>query len=305
MEMTNLFENKYQPGQIRIQTVGSAGPGNSWVSEIVTKQIKGKVEVWYNPDLTEEDESEPYILGSIDYALELREFVTCLSTEKPEGFYFDEITIQGVEGFWKDLIVLSLSEDYSELLEQILSLNDDDLKVFFQNEGPYTKNGILEIDKLNRLTDILFERIEDSGKSNLTLSQLLNHSDLNEKLSLDVLEDQIRTWVDEEEEYQDKLRSEKEARDNKIKLKFKDDIEFAVANYQKYSDLKENVDDVLRNYLENFVTLYKKLPSKNIYYFSFGRIFHDSNFIRNRISRNNPTILASGYIDFKTLFKNK
>ncbi len=303
--MTNLFENKYQPGQIRIQTVGSAGPGNSWVSEIVTKQIKGKVEVWYNPDLTEEDESEPYILGSIDYALELREFVTCLSTEKPEGFYFDEIIIQGVEGFWKDLIVLSLSEDYSELLEQILSLNEDDLKVFFQNEGPYTKNGILEIDKLNRLTDILFERIEDSGKSNLTLSQLLNHSDLKEKLSLDVLEDQIRTWVDEEEEYQDKLRSEKEARDNKIKLKFKDDIEFAVANYQKYSDLKENIDDVLRNYLENFVTLYKKLPSKNIYYFSFGRIFHDSNFIRNRISRNNPTILASGYIDFTTLFKNK
>ena len=134
---------------------------------------------------------------------------------------------------------------------------------------------------------------------------MLNHSDLNEKLSLDVLEDQIRTWVDEEEEYQDKLRSEKEARDNKIKLKFKDDIEFAVANYQKYSDLKENIDDVLRNYLENFVTLYKKLPSKNIYYFSFGRIFHDSNFIRNRISRNNPTILASGYIDITTLFKNK
>ncbi len=298
--MTNLFDNKYQPGQIRIQTVGSVGPGNSWVSEIVTKQIKGKVEVWYNPDLTEEDESEPYILGSIDYALELREFVTCLSTEKPEGFYFDEITIQGVEGFWKDLIVLSLSEDYSELLEQILSLNDDDLKVFFQNEGPYTKNGILEIDKLNRLTDILFERIEDSGKSNLTLSQLLNHSDLNEKLSLDELEDQIRTWVDEEEEYQDKLQSKKEARENKIKLKFKDDIEFAVANYQKYSDLKENVDDVLRNYLENFVTLYKKLPSKNIYYFSFGRRFHDSNFIRNRISRNNPTILSSGYIDFTT-----
>ena len=120
-------------------------------------------------------------MGTIDYALELREFIKFLSQEKPEGFYFDEITHSGVEGFWIDLIVLSLSEDYSELLEQILSLNDDDLKVFFLNEGPYTKNGILQIDKLNRLTDILFERIEDSGKSNLTLSQLLNHSDFTGK----------------------------------------------------------------------------------------------------------------------------
>ena len=128
--MKNLFSGKLKSDQIFIKTIGSGGPGNSWVSAITTKRNKDKFEVWYNPDLTEEEEYEPYILGTIDSALEPRELIKLLSLEKPEGFYFDEITIKGVEGFWIDLIVLSLSEDYSELLEQILSLNDDDLKVF-------------------------------------------------------------------------------------------------------------------------------------------------------------------------------
>ena len=56
--MTDFFDNKYQPGRILIQTVGSGGPGNSWVSAIAFTQTEGNVEVWYSPDLTEEYEDE-------------------------------------------------------------------------------------------------------------------------------------------------------------------------------------------------------------------------------------------------------
>ena len=52
--MKNLFNGKLKSDQIFIQTVGSGGPGNSWVSAITTKRNKDKFEVWYNPDLTEE-----------------------------------------------------------------------------------------------------------------------------------------------------------------------------------------------------------------------------------------------------------
>ena len=196
-------------------------------------------------------------MGTIDSALEPRELIKLLSQEKPEGFYFDEITIKGVEGFWIDLIVLSLSEDYSELLEQILSLNDDDLKVFFQNEGSYLEKGFLQIDKLDRINEILFESLEESGKSDLSLSQLLNHTELREKLSIDALEEQIEIWSEEEDEKQDRIRSIKEARDKEIQSFFKDDIDFAVINYPKYSDIDEDIDDVLRDYLEKFVITQK------------------------------------------------
>ena len=304
MKMKNLFSGKLKSDQIFIKTIGSGGPGNSWVSAITTKRNKDKFEVWYNPDLTEEEEYEPYILGTIDSALEPRELIKLLSQEKPEGFYFDEITIKGVEGFWIDLIVLSLSEDYSELLEQILSLNDDDLKVFFQNEGSYLEKGFLQIDKLDRINEILFESLEESGKSDLSLSQLLNHTELREKLSIDALEEQIEIWSEEEDEKQDRIRSIKEARDKEIQSFFKDDIDFAVINYPKYSDIDEDIDDVLRDYLEKFVITHRKLPDDRIYYFKFGRRFHYRNFIINRSFRNSPTIYSSGMIDFKKIYSH-
>ena len=55
---------------------------------------------------------------------------------------------------------------------------------------------------------------------------------------------------------------------------FKDDIDFAVINYPKYSDIDEDIDDVLRDYLEKFVITHRKLPDDRIYYFKFGRRFH-------------------------------
>ena len=39
------------------------------------------------------------------------------------------------------------------------------LKSFFQNEGSYLEKGILQIDKLDRINEILFESLEESEKS--------------------------------------------------------------------------------------------------------------------------------------------
>ena len=141
----------------------------------------------------------------------------------------------------------------------------------FQNEGSYLEKGFLQIDKLDRINEILFESLEESGKSDLSLSQLLNHTELREKLSIDALEEQIEIWSEEEDDKQDRIRSIKEARDKEIQSFFKDDIDFAVINHPKYSDIDEDIDDVLRDYLEKFVITHRKLPDDRIYYFKFGR----------------------------------
>ena len=116
------------------------------VSAMAFIVTEGNVEVWYSPDLTEvydeyeedydddydDEENEPYLLGSIEGELDLRKLVSWLSFNKPEGFYFDEIKIQGVKGFWKDLIEISLYEEYSETLDHLLSLSDKELKLFWK-----------------------------------------------------------------------------------------------------------------------------------------------------------------------------
>ena len=157
--MKDLFNTKSKPGRIFIQTVGSGGPGNSWVSAIVTKQLKGEFEVWYNPDLTQEyeDECEPFILGSIKGELDPRKLVSFLSTTKPEGFYFDEITIQGIKGIWKDLIIIALSEEYSEVLEQLLTLNDSDLNEFNKKAKPagHLTRSLIQINGFNKQLSFL------------------------------------------------------------------------------------------------------------------------------------------------------
>ena len=59
--MTDLFDDKYQPGRILIKTLGSGGPGNSWVSAFAIFQNGKQVDIWYTPDLTdvyEDDEDE-------------------------------------------------------------------------------------------------------------------------------------------------------------------------------------------------------------------------------------------------------
>ena len=302
--MTDLFDNKYQPGRILIQTVGSGGPGNSWVSAIATKQIKSKVQVWYHPDLTEEyeDECEPFILGTIKGELDARNLISFLNSNKPDDFYFDEITIKGVKGLWKDLINISLSGEYTDVLEQLLSLKDNDLKRFNKKEGPFVENDLIEIDILDRINELLFDRLDETGKSNLTLSELLNHTDLKEKLSLDALEEQIEIWVEEEEELHEKILAEKEAKATEIKLIFKEDIEFAIANYQKYSDLEDNFHDEVSKFLNAYINSNLKLPDKIFYYFHCFKSFRDTKFIRNRTFRNNPTITSTGFINFKQLF---
>ena len=202
--MTDLFDNKYQPGRILIQTVGSGGPGNSWVSAIAVTQIEGNVEVWYCSDLTEvydneyeDEDNEPYLLGSIEGELDLRKLVSWLSFNKPEGFYFDEITIKGVKGFWKDLIEISLYKEYSETLDHLLSLNDKELKLFwkkndfFKHESHYIKD---VLDQINSLVD---EKIYEADLSDLTFAEVLKHPKVKNHFNLTSLEKALDTLIEE------------------------------------------------------------------------------------------------------------
>ena len=308
--MTDLFDNKYLPGRILIQTVGSGGPGNSWVSAIATKQIKGKVEVWYNPDFTQEyeDDSEPFILGSIKGEHDPRSIVSFLNSNKPEGFYFDEITIQGIKGIWKDLIIISLSDEYSEVLEQLLTLNDNDLKKFNKKEGPFVENDILEIDKLDQINEILFERLDETGKSNLTLSQLLNHSDLNTKFSLKSVEEQIEIWEEQEEVRLKIAHSKEEKRRQELKSKYQGEIEFALKNHKSFSNF-ESDDEKVEEFLDSYIFEHGKLPSKKCFYFSVGvwirrrsERFFESQKVVNWVYPNKGEVQSDAYIDFKALF---
>ena len=209
--MTDLFDNKYQPGRILIQTVGSGGPGNSWVSAIAFTQTEGNVEVWYSPDLTEvygeyeedydddydDEENEPYLLGSIEGELDLRKLVSWLSFNKPEDFYFDEIKIQGVKGFWKDLIEISLYEEYSETLDHLLSLSDKELKLFwkkndfFKHESHYIKD---VLDQINSLVD---EKIYEADLGDLTFAEVLKHPKVKDHFNLISVEKALDTLIEE------------------------------------------------------------------------------------------------------------
>ena len=65
------------------------------------------------------------------------------------------ITIEGVKGVWEDLLVISLKEEYEETLDHILSLNDQELEVFWQKSGPFSVNGDADTEFLERITRAL------------------------------------------------------------------------------------------------------------------------------------------------------
>ena len=297
--MTDLFDDKYQPGRILIKTVGSGGPCNSWVSALAISQIGKQVDIWYSPDLTtiydeDDDEcNETYQLGSIEGELDFRKLVSWLSLNKPEGFCFDEITIEGVKGFWKDLIAISLCENYEETLELILSLNDTDLKKFLTINGPFTEDNFLITEELDRLWSLFDEKLCETGKSGYTLAQLLNHPDLKVPLCLESLEDQFKVWEEEEEE-------EQEA----IKLKFKEAIEYA-------AKLHGGIDSTVGSFLDDYVKKNKHLPNKKYYFHSVAywhgkravRLFESKKII-NFIFPSKGEIESNRYIDFHKIFSD-
>ncbi len=202
--MTDLFDNKYQPGRILIQTVGSAGPGNSWVSALAVTQIEGNVEVWYSPDLTEvyddeyeDEDNEPYLLGSIEGELDLRKLVSWLSFNKPEGFYFDEIKIKGVRGLWKDLIEISLNEEYSETLDHLLTLSDKELKLFWKKNDFFKHESYHINDVLDRINSLIEEEIYEADLSDLTFAEVLKHSKVKDPFNLGSLEEALEEIIEE------------------------------------------------------------------------------------------------------------
>ena len=209
--MTDLFDNKYQLGRILIQTVDSAEPGNSWVSALAVTQIEGNVEVWYSPDLTEvydeyeedydddydDDENEPYLLGSIEGELDLRKLVSWLSFNKPEGFYFDEIKIKGVRGLWKDLIKISLNEEYSETLDHLLTLSDKELKLFWKKNDFFKHESYHINDVLDRINSLIEEEIYEADLSDLTFAEVLKHSKVKDPFNLGSLEEALDEIIEE------------------------------------------------------------------------------------------------------------
>ena len=202
--MTDLFDPKYQPGRILIKTVGSGGPSNSWVSALAISQIGKQVDIWYSPDLTtiyDEDEcNETHQLGSIEGELDFRKLVSWLSLNKPEDFYFDEITIEGVKGVWEDLIVISLYEEYEETLDHILSLNDQELEVFWQKSGPFAINGDADTEFLERINFLFDVDIDEADRSGATLAELLTDPEVEDPLSLDSLDKTVQKWITGDEE---------------------------------------------------------------------------------------------------------
>ena len=212
MIMTDLFDDQYQPGRILIKTVGSAGPGNSWVSAIAFTQIDGKIEVWYSPDLTEvyqhneedyddyydEPEFEPYLLGSIESEFDNRELISWLSLNKPEGFYFDEITIQGVKGFWKDLFEISLYEGYGEALDHLLSLSDEELRLFWDKNRLFKHESHFIKDVLNQINRLFDEKINEADLRDHTFAQILKHPKIKIPFDLGSLEETLDKIIEEE-----------------------------------------------------------------------------------------------------------
>ena len=209
--MTDLFDNKYQPGRILIQTVGSGGPGNSWVSAIAVTQIEGNVEVWYCSDLTEvydeyevdhdkkyDDENfEPYLLGTIEGELDVRKLVSWLSINKPEGFIFDEIKIKGVKGLWTDLIEISLNEEYSETLDHLLTLSDKELKLFWKKNDFIKHESHYIKDVLDQINSLVEEKIYEADLSDLTFAEVLKHSKVKDPFNLGSLEEALDEIIEE------------------------------------------------------------------------------------------------------------
>ena len=92
-----------------------------------------------------------------------------------------------------------MHEEYEETLDHILSLNDQELEVFWQKSGPFSVNGDADTEFLERINFLFDVDIDEADRSGATLADLLTDPEVEDPLSLDSLDKTVQKWITGEE----------------------------------------------------------------------------------------------------------
>ena len=310
--------------EIIIDCLCSTVPGLTWRSKILIKKKSNKVEIWGSPDI---DESELELIDTIKGRFRNKKFLEyCSSSETmkiPDGC-IQYVEVTGFDKFWYPYLLISMSDDYSELTEEFLSFNKDSLIQFTDINGYFVdKNNNLNTKLLGKIKKYV-ERIEDLTYGEYNLKKYLDLHSKNKSLELsfiktviDKLEKKVRKEEQEVNRRHKIYQKEQDTKKRKILKNFKKGINFYLSNYKKYSQGLEGFYDYYEYKIENYINDQTvkdlRLPNQIVYVHRRGiwiRRYEYQLSIKKYIKKStnirfgSPDWTNFGSVDFKKLYKD-
>jgi len=262
---------------ILVQALGSTGPGLSWQYILAIIPQTRQVTI-YHGDLQENEIYDKNLIGGPLDTKRLVEYIAKQESLHLEDEFYNEISISGIKGYWKDMILLSLHAHYSLLVDELVSFSEDQYKTFVKTNGKLIQKNTLNYPLLDRIEYLTDEISSYPEISNTSLAELLTGFDKTGQLDLDSLESEIIN-LEKQKEEREEIKRKKEER---IKGRFKEIIDYYVKYFTRYTNLRgkyitetpsvfgRGIHANLSSFLEDYVIKHNKMPDKRIYIFKMG-----------------------------------
>ena len=310
------LDNVLKRGGITFKTHGSEMPGLSFQALRVVYPRKSNVELWYGGEDVQEE-----VIETLDGQLNYREVALAFRNNEtlqlPDS-YFHEMEIEGVSGLWKEILCISLHEEHREIIDYLLSFEDNELERFWKINGPFMSGSDFNEELIENLTNVMEYRIPETDKKG-SLSHIFSISSASKTLSLSDLDADIEIWEEEEEkrlEYESEREVARQRYIEKSLMPLQSKIDLAIENCVQFSNFTEHFPDQLKSHLKLFLKSYafenQSMPNRRIYVFRwavwirrYAYRFSESNKIWDDIRKGSSSefreIDAIGYIDFKAM----
>ena len=256
--------------KIVIKCLCSTVPGYTWRSQIEIIKRQNQTEIWSSPDI---DEYGFELIHKIKGNYRNKKVIEYFSTSDTLTYpleCFQYIKINGFDKFWYPYLIISLSDEYSELVPELLTFDKKSLIQFTTTNGELTKkNNILNIGLLKKIKKYL-EKITDLTQKQQNLKQIFDIHQENTILDLSFIKNDIlKLKIKENEKYKKQRILDKiKQKEDKIKLKlFSKDINLYLSNFKNYTELNESdfIDRVVSRYVNEFVLENSTLPGETVF----------------------------------------
>ncbi|MAE08819.1 MAG: hypothetical protein CL661_08690 [Bacteroidetes bacterium] len=310
------LKNVLKRGGIIFRTIGSAMPGLSFQALRIVYPRKSEVELWYGGDDVQYE-----VIETLDGELNYRDVALAIRNSEalqlPDS-YFHEMKVEGVSGLWKEILCISLHEEHREIIDYLLSFDDNELERFWRTNGPFMSENDFNDELIENLTHIMEYRIPETDKKG-TLSHIFSISSASNSLCLTDLDADLEIWEEEEEkrlEFESEIAVVRQREIETVLAPFQSKIDLAVQSCTQFSNFTDHYPDQLQSnlkiFLKNYAVENQCLPNRRICVFRwavwirrYAYRFSESNKIWADIRKGSSSefreICAIGYIDFKAM----
>ena len=175
------LDNVLKRGGVIFRTHGSEMPCLSFQALRVVYPRKSNVELWYGGEDVQEE-----VIETLDGQLNYREVALAFRNNEtlqlPDS-YFHEMEIEGVSGLWKEILCISLHEEHREIIDYLLSFDDNELERFWKINGPFMSGSDFNEELIKNLIHVMEYRIPETDKKG-SLSHIFSISSASKSLSL-------------------------------------------------------------------------------------------------------------------------